>query len=85
VYYVSIDEVRCDIYDMTSRGHNCENPKTCDTTSQQQTVLAVLDILKGSENGVMHFEESCFWTLSIVQSFFFKNNVSQAGSASVFR
>jgi hypothetical protein len=31
----------------------------------------------------MRFEESCFWTLSIVQSFFFKNNVSEAGSASV--
>jgi hypothetical protein len=26
-------------------------------------------ILKGSDDGVMHFEESCFWTLSIVQCF----------------
>jgi hypothetical protein len=42
-------------------------------------------ILNGSDDGVMHFEESCFWTLSIVQCFFFKNNVSEAGSASVFR
>jgi hypothetical protein len=27
-------------------------------------------ILKGSDDGVMHFEESCFWTLTIVQCFF---------------
>jgi hypothetical protein len=26
--------------------------------------------LKGSDDGVMHFEESCFWTLSIIQCFF---------------
>jgi hypothetical protein len=31
----------------------------------------------------MRFEESCFWTLSIVQCFFFKDKVSEAGSASV--
>jgi hypothetical protein len=41
-------------------------------------------ILKGSDDGVMHFEKSCFRTLSIVQCFFF-NNVSENGSASVFR
>jgi hypothetical protein len=35
----------------------------------------VKSILKGSDDGVMHFEESCFWTLSIVQCFSFKNNV----------
>jgi hypothetical protein len=42
-------------------------------------------ILKGSDDGVMHFEKSCFRTLSIVQCFFFNNNVSENGSASVFR
>jgi hypothetical protein len=43
-------------------------------------------ILKGSDDGVMYFEESSFWTLSIVQGFLFKkNNVSDVGSASVFR
>jgi hypothetical protein len=26
--------------------------------------------LKGFDDGVMHFEESCFWTLSIFQCFF---------------
>jgi hypothetical protein len=31
-----------------------------------------LSILKGFDDGVMHFEESCFRTLSIVQCFFFK-------------
>jgi hypothetical protein len=46
-------------------------------------VLGV-SVLKGSDDGVMHVEESCFRTLSIVQCFFFKN-VSEAGSASVFR
>jgi hypothetical protein len=44
----------------------------------------VKSILKGSDDVVMHFEESCFRTLSIVQCFFFKN-VSEVGSASVFR
>jgi hypothetical protein len=29
-------------------------------------------ILKGSDDGVMHFEESCFWTLSTLQCFFLK-------------
>jgi hypothetical protein len=29
-------------------------------------------ILKGSDDSVMHFEESCFWTLSIVQCFSLK-------------
>jgi hypothetical protein len=31
-----------------------------------------LSVLKGSDDGVVHLEESCFWTLSIVQRFFFK-------------
>jgi hypothetical protein len=42
-------------------------------------------ILKGSDDGVMHFEESCFRALSIVQCSFFKNNVLETGFASVFR
>jgi hypothetical protein len=41
--------------------------------------------LKGSDDGVMHFEESCIRILSIVQCFLFKKNVSETGSASVFR
>jgi hypothetical protein len=28
--------------------------------------LACQSILKGFDNGVLHSEESCFWTLSIV-------------------
>jgi hypothetical protein len=31
-----------------------------------------LSVLKGSDDGVVHLEESCFWTLSIVQRFIFK-------------
>jgi hypothetical protein len=42
--------------------------------------VAFHSILKGSEDGVMHFEESCFWTLSIIQCFFFKNDVSETDS-----
>jgi hypothetical protein len=34
------------------------------------------------EDSKLHFEESCFWTVSIVKCFFFKNNVSEAGSTS---
>jgi hypothetical protein len=57
-----------------------------ETECFSETLLSAYEsIMKGSDDGVMHFEESCFWTLSIVQCFFFKNNVSEADSASVFR
>jgi hypothetical protein len=49
------------------------------------TIISIGYILKGSDDGEMHFEESCFRTLSIVQCFYFKNDVSEAGPASVFR
>jgi hypothetical protein len=32
--------------------------------------------LKGSDDGVFHFRESCLWTLSIVQCFFLPKNAA---------
>jgi hypothetical protein len=44
-------------------------PGTLSVTDSPSVVLEDLrkSVLKGSDDGVMHFEESCFWTLSIIQ------------------
>jgi hypothetical protein len=37
-------------------------------------VLLIIPVLKGFDDAVMRFEESCFWTVSIVECFFFKKS-----------
>jgi hypothetical protein len=61
------------------------NPSHHPTPWSKYILDKLIFILKGSDDGVMHLEESCFRTLSIVHVFFFKNNVSETDSASVFR
>jgi hypothetical protein len=49
----------------------------------ESSCICLKSIMKGSDGGVMHIEESWFWTISIVQCFLFK--IQRFGSWFCFR